>query len=75
MRFIQEIDGNIKISENLKGQSVLQELLAEQGLLLNQQKSWLAKTPPAPPNPPALEIETEEYGNTGCLVFKRGLQN
>ena len=32
----------------------------EQGLLLNQRKSWLAKAPLAPLNPPALEIETEE---------------
>jgi hypothetical protein len=60
MRFIQEIDGNNKISENLKGQSVLQNLLMEQGLLLNQRKSWLAKAPLAPLNPSALEIETEE---------------
>ena len=60
MRFIQEIDGNNKISENLEGQSVLQDLLMEQGLFLNQRKSWLAKTPSAPLNPPALEIETEE---------------
>ena len=49
MRFILEIDGNNKISENLEGQSVSQDLLMEQ-----------AEAPHTTLNPAALQIETEE---------------